>query len=272
MLKFWDDLSAKIFLRHPLNLLLGVIFTQLMRKPAVLLIFVGSEIHFLVKFQQLDFSLFKIKLGGSREGKGDVKNKVKTNSIILCSGCLLSVANSTCKFLTWRQFSFACQFPLYFMLHLPGCTWQGCIGLWDNELYSFPSFQHLIFFSPNWPLILVEYLVGLHVLGWKGSGMQACLVHLHFIQRSVWLLKLVMSSVTQSWLRILRKQLDERRVVGSFHCWSKANVRVFFFPLYYGMDFPMWGRNRVALPEDFFLVGLWLKITTTKKMTIWAVL
>lgn len=151
------------------------------------------------------------------------------------------------------------------MLHLPGCIWQGRIGLWDNELYSFPSFQHLIFFNPNWPLILAEYLVGLHVLGWRVSGMQAYLVHLHFIQRSAWLLKLVMSSVTQPWLRILRKQLDERRVVGSFHCWDKANVRVFFSSLYSGMDFPTWGRNRVALPKDCFSWWTVIKNNNNKK-------
>ena len=128
---------------------------------------------------------------------------------------LLSVTSYNCKF--WHEESLL--LPFSFMLHLPGWTWQELTWLWENELYSFLSFQHLIFYNPNWSLYLPGYLLDLSVRGWTVSGLEACLIHFHWIQRSAWLLKSVISSATQPWSRLTEEVAgNERKRMGRSMC------------------------------------------------------
>lgn len=112
------------------------------------------------------------------------------------------------------------------------------IGLWKNELNSFLSFWHLIFYNPNWSLNLTEYLVGLSVHGWRMSSLEAYLFHLCLIQRSAWILKLVhtishKALIEKNW----GSSWEWEREVGSFHCWGKTHVKLVLYPFCPGWTF-----------------------------------
>ena len=217
-----------------------------MKEPAISLIFIWSEIYFLAKFQHYDFIFFK-KLKQRREReKGVMEYKQTVLFWVHCA--LLSVTSYNCKF--WHEESLL--LPFSFMLHLPGWTWQEPIWLWENELYSFLSFQHLIFYNPNWSLYLPGYLLDPSVRGWTVSGLGAYLTHFHWIQRSAWLLKWVISSATQPWSRLIEEEAgNERKRRG------QACVKLIAFLFALGCTFIPDGE-RASLPKYFFHV-LWLK-------------
>lgn len=99
----------------------------------------------------------------SREGKGrwewwSINKEYYFGCAVLCSLWLVIIVNFDMK-------SFL--LPFSFMLHLPGWTWQEPIWLWEKELYSFLSFQRLIFYNPGWSLHLPGHLLDLSVHDWS---------------------------------------------------------------------------------------------------------
>ena len=173
---------------------------------------------------------------------------------------LLSVTSYNCKF--WHEENFL--LPFSFMLHLPGWTWQEPMWLWENELYSFLSFQRLIFYNPSWSLHLPGHLLDLSVRGWRVSGLEADLIHFHWIQRSAWLLKLVISSATQPWLRVIEEVAgNEKRRMGQSMCQTGC----FPFLFWDGPSYLM--EEKSCPPQGFFSCSV---IKKKKKKVIWAVL
>lgn len=168
-----------------------------------------------------------------------------------------------------------CHFPLSFMLHLPGWTWQEPVGSWKNELNSFLSFWHLISYNPNWSLNLAEYLVGLGVHGWRMNELEAYLFHLCLTQRSVWLLKLVHFISCKALIEknrgsswgggVISLLWQNPRQTGSLPLWlgwtftydwgtECPSPRVGFFFLMY-CD---WKRKKKGRPfEQFYKLRLW---------------
>lgn len=135
--------------------------------------------------------------------------------------------------------------PFSFMLYLPGWTWQEPIWLWPVFISEF-SASH-IFYNPNWSLHLPGHLLDLSVRGWRVSGLEAYLIHFYWIQRLAWLLKLVISSATQPWLRVIEEVAgNEKRRMGQSMCQTGC----FPFLFWDGPSYLM--EEKSCPPQGFF--------------------
>lgn len=144
----------------------------------------------------------------------------------------------------WRKCPFAFLFyALPARMNLAGT--HMVMGEWPVFISEF-SVSH-IFYNPNWSLHLPGHLLDLSVRGWRVSGLEAYLIHFYWIQRLAWLLKLVISSATQPWLRVIEEVAgNEKRRMGQSMCQTGC----FPFLFWDGPSYLM--EEKSCPPQGFF--------------------